>query len=148
MSSLYSHKLIKSITNSQFQIKHSKIPVICMCNDRNHPKIRSLSNYCFDLRFQRPRVDQIKVFKIEHLEGRFKLSLIGFHTSLKVNWNIKNGRFMIKQMLLYFKILNLRLGCHDVNMLQRKTKNVTRSSLWANHWMQPRYSPGIFVFSR
>lgn len=31
-----------------------------MCNDRNHPKIRSLVHYCFDLRFQRPRVEQIK----------------------------------------------------------------------------------------
>ncbi|XP_075050897.1 replication factor C subunit 1 isoform X2 [Mixophyes fleayi] len=41
-------------------IKHSKIPIICMCNDRNHQKIRSLANYCFDLRFQRPRVEQIK----------------------------------------------------------------------------------------
>lgn len=42
-------------------IKKSKIPIICMCNDRNHQKVRSLSNYCFDLRFQRPRVEQIKV---------------------------------------------------------------------------------------
>ncbi|CAL1278243.1 unnamed protein product [Larinioides sclopetarius] len=41
-------------------IKASKVPIICICNDRNHPKIRSLSNYCFDLRFQRPRVEQIK----------------------------------------------------------------------------------------
>ncbi|XP_058402883.1 replication factor C subunit 1 isoform X3 [Diceros bicornis minor] len=41
-------------------IKHTKIPIICMCNDRNHPKIRSLIHYCFDLRFQRPRVEQIK----------------------------------------------------------------------------------------
>lgn len=32
-----------------------------MCNDRNHPKIRSLVHYCFDLRFQRPRLEQIKV---------------------------------------------------------------------------------------
>ena len=32
-----------------------------MCNDRNSQKIRSLANYCFDLRFQRPRVEQIKV---------------------------------------------------------------------------------------
>ena len=42
-------------------IKKSQIPVICMCNDRNHQKIRSLANYCFDLRFQRPRAEQIKV---------------------------------------------------------------------------------------
>ncbi|KAK4879197.1 hypothetical protein RN001_007343 [Aquatica leii] len=41
-------------------IKNSNIPVICMCNDRNHPKIRSLSNYCFDLRFARPRMEQIR----------------------------------------------------------------------------------------
>ncbi|XP_008067971.1 replication factor C subunit 1 isoform X2 [Carlito syrichta] len=41
-------------------IKHTKIPIICMCNDRNHPKIRALVHYCFDLRFQRPRVEQIK----------------------------------------------------------------------------------------
>ncbi|XP_045140043.1 replication factor C subunit 1 [Echinops telfairi] len=41
-------------------IKQTKIPIICMCNDRNHPKIRSLVHYCFDLRFQRPRLEQIK----------------------------------------------------------------------------------------
>lgn len=42
-------------------IKNAKCPVICMCNDRNHPKIRTLSNYCFDLRFHKPRLEQIKV---------------------------------------------------------------------------------------
>jgi len=41
-------------------IKSSKVPVVCMCNDRNHQKIRSLSNHCFDLKFSRPRVEQIK----------------------------------------------------------------------------------------
>ena len=42
-------------------IKSTKIPIICMCNDRNSQKVRSLANYCFDLRFYRPKVDQIKV---------------------------------------------------------------------------------------
>uniref|UniRef100_A0A8D8WJC6 Activator 1 large subunit n=1 Tax=Cacopsylla melanoneura TaxID=428564 RepID=A0A8D8WJC6_9HEMI len=41
-------------------IKAAKVPVICMCNDRSHPKIRSLVNYCFDLPVHRPRVEQIK----------------------------------------------------------------------------------------
>ncbi|PNF30645.1 Replication factor C subunit 1 [Cryptotermes secundus] len=40
-------------------IKSSRVPVICMCNDRHHPKIRSLTNYCFDLQFSRPSVKQI-----------------------------------------------------------------------------------------
>ena len=43
-------------------IKFSKVPVIAICNDRNHQKIRMLSNHCFDLRFRGPRVEQIKVF--------------------------------------------------------------------------------------
>lgn len=41
-------------------IKNSKIPIICICNDRQHPKIRSLANYCFDLRFYKPRIEQIR----------------------------------------------------------------------------------------
>jgi replication factor C subunit 1 len=41
-------------------IKKSKVPIICICNDRQHLKIRSLANYCFDLRFAKPRVEQIR----------------------------------------------------------------------------------------
>lgn len=41
-------------------IKESRVPVICMCNDRNHPKIRSLANHCFDLRFHKPTINQIR----------------------------------------------------------------------------------------
>lgn len=41
-------------------IKSSKVPIICICNDRQHPKVRSLANYCYDLKFQKPRVEQIR----------------------------------------------------------------------------------------
>jgi len=41
--------------------KRTRVPIICICNDCQSRKIRSLANYCFDLRFQRPRVEQIKV---------------------------------------------------------------------------------------
>lgn len=41
-------------------IKTTRIPIICICNDRSHPKMRSLVNYCFDLRFPRPQVKQIQ----------------------------------------------------------------------------------------
>lgn len=41
-------------------IKNSSVPIICMCNDRNHQKVRSLANYCFDLRFAKPRLEQIR----------------------------------------------------------------------------------------
>ena len=41
-------------------VKSTKVPIICICNDRQHTKIRSLANHCFDLRFYKPRVDQIR----------------------------------------------------------------------------------------
>ena len=41
-------------------IKKTRVPLICICNDRSHPKMRSLVNYCYDLRFYKPRVEQIK----------------------------------------------------------------------------------------
>jgi replication factor C subunit 1 len=35
-------------------IKKSKVPIICICNDRQSQKIKSLLPYCMDLRFSRP----------------------------------------------------------------------------------------------
>ena len=55
-------------------IKETKIPVICICNDRMHPKIRSLANHCFDLRFQRPRSEQIKA-RLMTIIAREKLKI-------------------------------------------------------------------------
>lgn len=35
-------------------IKKSKIPIICICNDRQSTKIRSLAGHCLDVKFHRP----------------------------------------------------------------------------------------------
>lgn len=40
-------------------IKKTKMPIICACNDRSSPKVRSLTNYCMDLRFRKPEARQI-----------------------------------------------------------------------------------------
>lgn len=40
-------------------IKHSKTPVICICNDRQSTKVRSLANHSYDLRMRRPTKTQI-----------------------------------------------------------------------------------------
>nr|XP_031827497.1 replication factor C subunit 1 [Nomia melanderi] len=41
-------------------IKATEIPIVCICNDRNNPKMRTLANYTFDLRFPKPRLEQIR----------------------------------------------------------------------------------------
>ena len=40
-------------------IKKSKLPIICICNDRMDTKIRSLANSCLDLRFASPTVFEV-----------------------------------------------------------------------------------------
>jgi len=41
-------------------IHTSKMPVICICNDRQSQKVKSLANHCLDLRFRRPATGEIK----------------------------------------------------------------------------------------
>lgn len=41
-------------------IKESQIPIICTCNDRNNMKMKTLVNYCFDLRFNKPSISQMR----------------------------------------------------------------------------------------
>jgi replication factor C subunit 1 len=53
-------------------IKRSKVPIICICNDRQSQKIRSLVPYCMDLRFSRPTKHilanrAIRIAELEHL---------------------------------------------------------------------------------
>ncbi|WUR05040.1 replication factor C subunit 1 (RFC1) [Vairimorpha necatrix] len=40
-------------------IKNSEIPFVCICNDRNNLKIRTLANNCLDLKFRRLDARQI-----------------------------------------------------------------------------------------
>uniref|UniRef100_A0A158R5J1 AAA domain-containing protein n=1 Tax=Syphacia muris TaxID=451379 RepID=A0A158R5J1_9BILA len=56
-------------------IKGTKVPIICICNDRQSSKMRNLVNYCFDLRFPRPRVEQIRPM----------IQTIAFQEKLKVS---------------------------------------------------------------
>lgn len=39
------------------QIKNTEIPIICVCNDRQSEKVRSLANYCLDIKFTPPSND-------------------------------------------------------------------------------------------
>ncbi|KAL2913819.1 DNA replication factor C complex subunit Rfc1 [Polyrhizophydium stewartii] len=55
-------------------IKKTKVPIICICNDRSSPKIRSLANHCLDLRFRRPTAQQIEA-RLRVICGKERLEL-------------------------------------------------------------------------
>lgn len=40
-------------------IKISKIPIICICNDRYSQKLKSLVNYCLPLNYRKPTKQQV-----------------------------------------------------------------------------------------
>jgi replication factor C subunit 1 len=52
-------------------IKVSKIPIICICNDRQSQKVKSLANSCYDLKLKRPIKSQIanRLVSIGNKEG-------------------------------------------------------------------------------
>ncbi|KAI8911656.1 replication factor RFC1 C terminal domain-containing protein [Gorgonomyces haynaldii] len=39
-------------------IKKTKVPIICICNDRSSPKMKTLGNHCLDLKFRKPSAQQ------------------------------------------------------------------------------------------
>lgn len=51
-------------------IKNTKVPIVCICNDR-YGKVRSLANYCLDLKFSKPQKNQIakRLKEICELQG-------------------------------------------------------------------------------
>lgn len=52
-------------------IKASKVPIICICNDRQSQKMKSLLPYCMDLRFKRPAKSVManRALRIAQAEG-------------------------------------------------------------------------------
>ncbi|CAH0557263.1 unnamed protein product [Brassicogethes aeneus] len=98
-------------------IKESNIPIICMCNDRYHQKIKSLVNYCFDLKLTPPKPEQIKGF----------LKSVCFKEKINVSYDalgdiVKNTGGDLRQALNYLSLWSV-----DHNEISDKTaKDVDR----------------------
>lgn len=41
-------------------IHKSKVPIICICNDKYAQKLKSLKNHCIELDFRRPTMQQVQ----------------------------------------------------------------------------------------
>ena len=40
-------------------IKKSKIPIICICNDKWNQKLKALRNHCLELDYRKPMANQV-----------------------------------------------------------------------------------------
>ncbi|KAH9301736.1 hypothetical protein KI387_013319, partial [Taxus chinensis] len=59
------------VTDLIASIKMSKIPIICICNDRYNQKLKSLVNHCLALNYRKPTKQQMakRLHQIAELEG-------------------------------------------------------------------------------
>jgi replication factor C subunit 1 len=93
-------------------LKTSHIPVICICNDRSSPKLRSLANYCLDLRFRRPTAAQIanKLMPILKQEG-FDISMPSLE---KLVTSTRNDIRQTLNMLQFWNVEHSKLSFEEV----------------------------------
>ncbi|XP_053957121.1 replication factor C subunit 1 [Anastrepha ludens] len=107
-------------------IKEASVPIICMCNDRNHQKMRSLVNYCYDLRFNKPRMQQIKgrILSICCKEG-FKID------SDKVDEIIEATNNDIRQSINHISLLS---AGKDLKLLSKGANKTAEKDLKMGPW--------------
>ena len=59
-------------------IKISKIPIICICNNRYSQKLKSLVNHCLPLNFRKPTKQQVLFLALKKVVFGIFLQLVLF----------------------------------------------------------------------
>ncbi|KAH9699368.1 Replication factor C subunit 1 [Citrus sinensis] len=88
-------------------IKISKIPIICICNDRYSQKLKSLVNYCSDLRFRKPRKQEIakRLMQIANAEGLEVNEIALEELADRVNGDIRMAINQLQYMSLSLSVI-------------------------------------------
>lgn len=110
-------------------IKESSVPIICMCNDRNHQKMRSLVTHCYDLRFQRPKIVQI----------RGAMMSICFKENIKLAPNVVDEVIAatnndIRQTLNHLTLLSASKSLTSVEGTVNKVENTAKKDMKLGPW--------------
>lgn len=88
-------------------VKKTRVPVICICNDRSSTKIRSLAAHCVDLRFQKPLPEQVctRLVRISNQEHAGLTMNEGRRIAAIANCDIRQAIH-----LLYLTVLSTRVN--------------------------------------
>lgn len=105
-------------------IKNSKVPIICICNDRACEKIRSLANHCNDIRFHKPAKPALvkRLKDILRSEG-------GSGEDRALQLLVENFQNDMRQILSYlqliFQTVSKRITLDALSSRQRHSKDVS-----------------------
>lgn len=106
-------------------IKTARQPLICICNDRNHSKIRSLASNCLDLQFKKPSLFDVKKLlkRVQATVNMYKenqaapFELPDDHTLRVVTDTCKGD---IRQILNHVQLWYRQLGAKRVKDITQK----------------------------
>lgn len=106
-------------------IKKSKQPIICICNDRDHPKIRNLAKACLDLKFDEPKIDDIKkllsrVKNTVNLYRKENAPEFRIPSDILIKDIIMQTKGDIRQILNYIQLWYGKLANKKVNTMTTK----------------------------
>ncbi|CAD2085490.1 replication factor C subunit 1, putative [Plasmodium vinckei lentum] len=82
-------------------IEKTKCPIICICNDRQNSKMRTLANKCYDLKFTTPNKNSVVKRLLEICK---KENLMMEPNALELLWESSNGD--IRQILNALQLLS------------------------------------------
>ncbi|KAK6926491.1 DNA replication factor RFC1, C-terminal [Dillenia turbinata] len=88
-------------------IKISKIPIICICNDRYSQKLKSLVNYCLLLSYRKPTKQQIakRLLHVANAEGLQVNEIALEELAERVNGDIRMAINQLQYMSLSMSII-------------------------------------------
>ncbi|XP_053978468.1 replication factor C subunit 1 [Hylaeus volcanicus] len=100
-------------------IKSTEVPIVCICNDRNNPKMKTLSNYVFDLRFMKPRLEQIR--------GAMKSICFKEHINIStedLDRLIESTNQDIRQVINHLAMFVEKTGCQEKSEKRHVNKDL------------------------
>ncbi|XP_057480701.1 replication factor C subunit 1-like [Actinidia eriantha] len=88
-------------------IKVSKIPIICICNDRYSQKLKSLVNYCLMLSFRKPTKQQMakRLMQIANTEGLQVNEIALEELAERVNGDMRMALNQLQYMSLSMSVI-------------------------------------------
>ncbi|KAG6789126.1 hypothetical protein POTOM_005216 [Populus tomentosa] len=89
-------------------IKISKIPIICICNDRYCQKLKSLVNYCLLLSFRKPTKQQMakRLIQVANAEGLQVNEIALEELAERVNGDMRMALNQLHYMSLSMSVIN------------------------------------------
>lgn len=113
-------------------IKETKIPIICICNNRHDQHIKPIVNYCIDIKMFCPSFTDVskylcKIIQIEKIKN----------IDMKKLYDQSNGDIRFILNMLQFGAKNVKIG---KDIVQNNLFDTTNKLFWMNETIENKYN--------